>query len=103
MDIDHKIDVSELRRAFGCFVTGVTVVTTIDADGKPRVFTANSFTSVSLDPPLVLVCIGKRAGSFEAFRKTGAFAVNILQEDQRDLSAAFASSKPEKFDKQPWT
>lgn len=103
MDIDQTIDVNELRRAFGCFVTGVTVVTTIDADGKPRGFTANSFTSVSLDPPLVLVCIARRAGSFEAFRKAGAFAVNILQEDQRDLSAAFASSKSDKFDKQPWT
>lgn len=103
MDLDHKIDVNELRRALGCFVTGVTVVTTVGADGEPRGFTANSFTSVSLDPPLVLVCIGRRAGSFDVFRKARAFAVNILQDDQRDLSANFASSKPDKFASQPWT
>lgn len=103
MDLDDKIDVNELRRALGCFVTGVTVITTIGADGEPRGFTANSFTSVSLDPPLVLVCIDRRSGSFEVFRNTGAFAVNILQEDQRELSAAFASSKSDKFAGKPWT
>jgi flavin-dependent trigonelline monooxygenase, reductase component len=103
LDIDN-IDVNELRRALGCFVTGVTVITTIAADGEPRGFTANSFTSVSLDPPLVLACIAKRAGSFDIFRNTRAFAINILQEDQRDLSATFASSsKPDKFAGLQWT
>ena len=101
LEIDN-IDVNELRRALGCFVTGVTVITTIAADGEPRGFTANSFTSVSLDPPLVLACIAKRAGSFDVFRNAGAFAINILQEDQRDLSATFASSRPDKFARLQW-
>ena len=104
MDLDaNKIDVSELRRALGCFVTGVTVVTTIAVDGKPRGFTANSFTSVSLDPPLVLVCMARRAGSYEIFRNTRAFAINILQEGQRDVSATFASPRADKFVGLPWT
>jgi flavin reductase (DIM6/NTAB) family NADH-FMN oxidoreductase RutF len=98
MDLDApRIDVMELRRALGCFVTGVTVVTTIAADGEARGFTANSFTSVSLDPPLVLVCMAKRAGSSEIFRDARAFAINILQEGQRDVSATFASPRPDKF------
>jgi flavin reductase (DIM6/NTAB) family NADH-FMN oxidoreductase RutF len=99
----NEIDVKELRRALGCFVTGVTVVTTIAADGEPRGFTANSFTSVSLDPPLVLVCMAKSAGSYDIFRKTSAFAINILQEDQRDISATFASPRPDKFVGLQWT
>jgi len=104
MDLDiNDIDVNELRRALGCFVTGVTVITTTATDGEPRGFTANSFTSVSLDPPLVLACIARRAGSFDVFRNASAFAVNILQEDQRDLSATFASSKPDKFAGLQWT
>jgi flavin reductase (DIM6/NTAB) family NADH-FMN oxidoreductase RutF len=98
-----KIDVNELRRALGCFVTGVTVVTTIDTEGEPRGFTANSFTSVSLDPPLVLACVAKRARSCDIFRNTRAFAINILQEDQKDVSATFASSRADKFDGLPWT
>ena len=57
----QPFDLAEFRRALGAFVTGVTVVTTIQPDGSPRGFTANSFTSVSLDPPLVLVCIAKTA------------------------------------------
>jgi flavin reductase (DIM6/NTAB) family NADH-FMN oxidoreductase RutF len=98
MDLDAtKIDAMELRRALGCFVTGVTVVTTVAADGEPRGFTANSFSSVSLDPPLVLVCIAKRAGSYDIFRAARAFAINILQDGQRDVSATFASPRPDKF------
>lgn len=98
MDLEaKKIDAMELRRALGCFVTGVTVVTTIAADGEPRGFTANSFTSVSLDPPLVLVCIAKRAGSYDTFCATRAFAINILQDGQREVSATFASPSSDKF------
>src|SRR5438128_2836054 len=63
----QPFDLAEFRRALGAFVTGVTVVTTIQPDGSPRGFTANSFTSVSLDPPLVLVCIAKTASSYEVF------------------------------------
>lgn len=91
------IDAVELRRAFGTFVTGITVVTTRDASGTPRGLTANSFTSVSLDPPLLLVCIAKSAGSFEAFQASDCFAVNILHEEQRELAMLFASKSATKF------
>lgn len=93
-----QIDTVALRRAFGTFVTGVTVITTHDADGKPRGMTANSFTSVSLDPPLLLVCVGKSAHSYGAFNSTDSFAVNLLHEAQTDISNLFASKAANKFD-----
>ena len=58
-------DARELRRAFGTFMTGVTVVTTVDAESRPRGFTANSFTSVSIEPPLLLICIAKSAAAMQ--------------------------------------
>ncbi|MCY1745535.1 flavin reductase [Ensifer sp. SL37] len=94
---DVPIDPIALRRAFGTFVTGVTVITTRDEDGTPRGMTANSFTSVSLDPPLLLVCVAKSASSFPAFTNSGCFAVNILHEGQVDVSGNFASKSPDKF------
>ncbi len=97
VQVQHPIDPLELRRAFGTFVTGIAVVTTIDEAGCPRGMTANSFTSVSLDPPLLLVCIGRHAASFGAFSHGHAFAVNFLHEAQRELSMLFASKSPDKF------
>ena len=91
------IDPLMLRRAFGTFVTGVAVVTTVDPDGNPRGITANSFTSVSVDPPLLLICVAKSAASYAAFTTAAAFAVNLLHEGQVNLSAVFASKSPEKF------
>lgn len=91
-----------LRDAFGCFATGVTVVTTRQPDGTPRGFTANSFTSVSLDPPLLLVCIAKAAHSCDTFAQADHFAVNILAEDQKDVSGLFASRAADKFDHATW-
>ncbi|MES0100512.1 flavin reductase family protein [Mesorhizobium sp. M0019] len=93
----RTIDPIALRRAFGTFVTGVTVITTRDSDGNPRGMTANSFTSVSLDPPLLLVCVGKAAASFPAFNETRSFAVNFLHEGQVDVSSMFASKAADKF------
>ena len=95
--LDH-LDPSHLRRIFGSFLTGVTIVTTIDGDGQPRGFTANSFTSVSLDPPLVLICIDNKAASLQAFATCERFAINVLAESQRDLSSRFASKASDKFD-----
>lgn len=97
VDIQNSIEQRELRRAFGTFVSGVTIVTTIDEKGLPRGMTANSFTSVSLDPPLLLVCIGMHAASFAAFRQCPAFAVHVLHADQAALSNLFASKSPDKF------
>lgn len=91
-----------LRNAFGSFATGVTVITTRQPDGTPRGFTANSFSSVSLDPPLLLVCLAKSAHSCEIFANAEHFAVNILADDQKDISGLFASQSPEKFTTAKW-
>jgi flavin reductase (DIM6/NTAB) family NADH-FMN oxidoreductase RutF/pimeloyl-ACP methyl ester carboxylesterase len=98
-----KIDPRALRNAFGNFATGVTVITTRQADNTPRGFTANSFTSVSLDPPLLLVCLAKSAHSCEVFATSPHFAVNVLSENQRDLSGLFSSRVPDKFRQCDWT
>ncbi|QCI67634.1 flavin reductase family protein [Phreatobacter stygius] len=87
----------DLRRAFGTFLTGVTVVTTRDDTGAPRGMTANSFTSVSLDPPLVLVCIGKRSSNIGSFQEAGSFAVNILGREQTGVATLFASRGADRF------
>ncbi len=96
------IDAKALRKALGSFATGVTVITTIDADGLPRGFTANSFTSVSLEPPLVLVCIAKTASSCPVFSRAGHFAVNVLSSDQADVSNLFATKAADKFARTAW-
>ncbi len=82
----------ELRDALGQFVTGVTVVTTLADDGAPVGITINSFTSVSLDPPMVLFCLDARSRYLDAFREAGCFAVHVLAADQRDWSVRFAGS-----------
>jgi flavin-dependent trigonelline monooxygenase, reductase component len=92
----------ELRNALGAFATGVTVVTAMQEDGTPRGFTANSFTSVSLDPPLVLVCVARTAGSCAVMQTSGHMAINILAEDQRHISASFASRSGTRFDGLDW-
>ncbi|MFD1625634.1 flavin reductase family protein [Azospirillum griseum] len=97
-----RIDPRELRTALGAFATGVTVVTTIDSEGQPRGFTANSFTSVSLDPPLVLVCLAKGAASRPVFEAAAGYAVNILAEDQREVSRVFASRSEDRFASVTW-
>jgi flavin reductase (DIM6/NTAB) family NADH-FMN oxidoreductase RutF len=97
-----QIDLRELRNAFGTFMTGVTVVTTHEADGTPRGFTANSFTSVSLDPPLLSICIGKSADSIKVFNQAHGFAINILSEKQIETSSLFASKRPDKFTITKW-
>ncbi|WP_206956119.1 flavin reductase family protein [Trinickia acidisoli] len=99
---EQPIDIAEFRRALGAFVTGVTVVTTIQPDGSPRGFTANSFTSVSLDPPLILVCIAKTASSYAVFSQTRHFAVSVLAEDQKAVSGVFASKAIDKFSQVAW-
>lgn len=96
------IDSFDLRRAFGSFATGVTIVTTLDAEAKPVGFTANSFSSVSLDPPLVSVSIAKSAFALTTFTESSGFAINILAEHQRDLSNRFASKGIDKFSGVNW-
>ena len=99
---DGGPDTGTLRRILGCFVTGVTVVTTRGTDGAPLGFTANSFTSVSLDPPLALVCVGHEVEGFDAYRRCSGFAINVLGESQRALSDRFATQHPDRFGGVRW-
>ncbi|HWP65359.1 MAG TPA: flavin reductase family protein [Candidatus Limnocylindria bacterium] len=92
------IDAKELRRVMGHFATGVTIVTTRDDEGRPYGLTANAFTSLSLDPPLVLICIDRKAETFSHFYASRCFVVNLLTEAQEDLSNRFAKSGGFKFE-----
>lgn len=85
-------DSRPLRQCLGRFATGVTVVTCRDEDGKPYGITANSFSSVSLEPPLVLWNIAKVSNSLRAFLQARHFAINVLSVQQQHLSAHFARS-----------
>src|SRR5690242_10640304 len=87
----------ELRNALGAFATGVTIITTRDREGKLHGMTANSFTSVSLNPPLVLWSASLYAQSLPAFQEGGHFVVNILAFDQIELSNKFAKQSDNKF------
>ena len=80
----------EFRTALGMFATGVTIVTARTSDGQVIGLTANSFNSVSLDPPLVLWSLAKAAASLEAFRAGSHYAVNVLAADQKSLAERFA-------------
>jgi flavin reductase (DIM6/NTAB) family NADH-FMN oxidoreductase RutF len=84
------ITAAEFREAMGHFATGVTVVTSVDSHGEPVGTTANAVNSLSLDPPLVLVCFDRSSLTLEAIRRHGAFAVNMLAAPQQQLSANFA-------------
>jgi pimeloyl-ACP methyl ester carboxylesterase/flavin reductase (DIM6/NTAB) family NADH-FMN oxidoreductase RutF len=96
------VDPSGFRKALGSFLTGVTVVATLQEDGAPRGFTANSFASVSLDPPLILVCVAKTASSYPIFSAADHFSVNILAEHQTAISGLFASKRADKFSAAGW-
>ena len=91
------IEKQEFRRVLGHFAAGVTVVTTIGDDGQPYGLTATAFTSVSLEPPLVLVCVDKRAECHPHFHVSRVFAVNFLALDHEHLSRRFATSGGDKF------
>ncbi len=86
-----SFDARRFRDALGEFVTGVTLVTTRSRDGNPIAVTVNSFSSVSLDPPLVLFSLARSASRFDDFMESDGFVVNILADDQEALSTHFAS------------
>ena len=94
-------DPRTLRDALGCFATGVTVVTCL-SNGVPAGLTVNSFTSVSLDPPLLLVCIAKRAATAEALITASHFAINVLQTGQQPASIRFSTRDEDRFGATPW-
>jgi flavin reductase (DIM6/NTAB) family NADH-FMN oxidoreductase RutF len=91
----------DFRRVLGHFASGVTIISTCDADGRPTGLTASAFSSVSLEPPLVLVCVDHKSQSYPALRERGRFAVNILCAEQEAISRRFASSRLDKFDGVP--
>src|SRR5215203_3025440 len=92
------VDQRALRTALGRFATGVTVVTTRTPDGKIEGLTANSFSAVSLDPPLVLWSLRRHAPSLPSFLASGYFAVNVLTRAQEELAHRFATPHRDKFD-----
>jgi len=92
------IDPTEFRRGLGQFASGVTVVITRDGDGRPQGLTVSSFCSVSLDPPLVLVCIDNRAEAARAAAVSRIFSVSVLAEGQEHFSRRFAGGGPAKFE-----
>lgn len=98
-----EFDSRELRDAFGEFMTGVTVVTTRDPDGEPAGLTVNSFSSLSLDPPLVLFSVGKSSNTFEAFGTDNGFVIHVLAQDQRDIADQFATKDTDRFDGIDWS
>ncbi|MEK6293766.1 MAG: flavin reductase [Paraburkholderia tropica] len=97
-----KINTRELRDAFGAYMRGVTNDTTARDDGQPLGFTANSFSSVSLDPALLLVSIAKTSSNYQTFSTTGHFAINILAENQKELSNTFARPSDDRFANVNW-
>ncbi len=91
-----------LRNAFGTYMTGVTVVTALDENDKPLGFTANSFASVSLEPPLVLVCLANTSSNYDVFANAQKFAINILSEAQIEVSNTFARPVEDRFATVNW-
>lgn len=90
------------RSVLGHFAAGVTVITTVDQHGAPYGLTATAFTSVSLSPPLVLVCVDKKAETYAHFGTSRVFAANFLAQDQQHISQRFAVSGGDKFSGIEW-
>jgi flavin reductase (DIM6/NTAB) family NADH-FMN oxidoreductase RutF len=97
VDETKTLDLIDLRKAFGRFGTGVTVITTRTADGLRAGVTANSFNTVSLEPPIVLWSLSLRSPSLETFRSAGHFVVNVLTVEQLELSQRFSRPAVDKF------
>jgi len=96
-------DPRTLRDALGCFATGVTVVTCHDGSGTPVGLTANSFTALSLDPPLLLVCVAKASASAAPLAQAEQFAVNVLQTCQQPASITFSTRGEDRFGRTEWS
>jgi 3-hydroxy-9,10-secoandrosta-1,3,5(10)-triene-9,17-dione monooxygenase reductase component len=94
-------DDRRFREVLGHFATGVTIITATD-DGEPVGLAANSFTALSLDPPLVLFCVGNTSSTWPRIERAGTFAVNILGEGHEELSQLFASRGADRFSHTPW-
>jgi len=87
----------EFRKACGYWASGVSIITTRDTDGRPYGLTMNAVTSLSLDPPMFVICVDNRSDTLEPLKRSGVFCINVLQQDQQPLSNAFAKKNPDKF------
>ncbi len=99
---EQKLDQRAFRDALGRFATGITVITTRGRRGNLHGLTANSFSALSLEPPLVLWCLNKQSPSCNAFELCSHFAINVLTSSQRNLSQRFATSSNDKFNEIIW-
>jgi flavin reductase (DIM6/NTAB) family NADH-FMN oxidoreductase RutF len=97
-----RVTGAEFRHACGRFPTGITIATVLDASGGPHGLTVSSFTSVSLEPPLILICLGHDVSIIQHFRKATYFGINILNETQQPLSERFARRGHDRFDGLKW-
>jgi flavin reductase (DIM6/NTAB) family NADH-FMN oxidoreductase RutF len=101
--VNQDESIQLFKEIMGSYPTGVTVVTTTDSENQPVGLTVNSFASVSLDPLLVLWSIDKNSGSYEVFKQTNRFAINILAGDQKEVCWSFAGrSEADRFEKNSW-
>ena len=94
-------DAASFRTVLGHFATGITVITAMDGE-EPVGIAANSFTSVSLDPPLVLFCAAKTSGTWPRIQRAGHFTVNVLDEHQEQVSQVFAAKDVDRFAQVAW-
>jgi flavin reductase ActVB len=98
----HRVTSEEFRRACGRFATGVTIATVFDAKGVPHGLTVSSFTSVSLHPPLILICLGHEVTVIDAFRAAQHFGINVLSDAQQKISERFAKKGHDRFGGIEW-
>lgn len=96
--MQRNFDSKRFRQALGAFPTGVTIVTTVDAAGYDVGVTANSFNSVSLDPPMVLWSLSRTSSNFDTFMAAHHFAVHVLSSDQNNVATRFAQKGVNRFD-----
>ncbi|WP_328323328.1 MULTISPECIES: flavin reductase family protein [unclassified Streptomyces] len=101
--LTEQIAPAVFREVLGRFASGITVVASADADGRPVGLACQSFASLSLDPPLVMLCVGKSSTSWPHVARTGRFTVSVLAEEQREVCAALGGRGGDKFDGVGWT
>jgi flavin reductase (DIM6/NTAB) family NADH-FMN oxidoreductase RutF len=97
-----SLNLDDFRDACALFATGVTVATVTAPDGSPHGLTVSSFTSVSLHPPLISICIDQSCNTLTHFLANPFFAINVLSDRQRDISVNFATRIDGRFDELPW-
>lgn len=96
------VDAELFREIFNSFPTSVSVITTLDAEGNPRGFTCKAMSAVSIDPPLLLICVDKSSRTVRAIEASGAFVVNVLAEGGQQASQVFAGKSAHKFTDVDW-